>query len=103
MPAIKVGTCCYCGTKAALVLTGRVKHELSCATCGAPLSKLKMLPKFGDQAPAPAAAPARPTLVFTPQKPCKKLRNKPKKKNKIKSLGHKAFSEIWDVVEDIFD
>ena len=33
----KIATCCYCGTRAALVLTGKHRHELSCSGCGAPL------------------------------------------------------------------
>ena len=32
----KVATCCYCGTKAALVLRGEKRHELTCSSCGAP-------------------------------------------------------------------
>ena len=34
MVAKKVATCCYCGTKAALVLRGKDSHELSCGSCG---------------------------------------------------------------------
>jgi len=41
----KIVTCCYCGTRAALVLTGKTRHELACSSCGAPLHDLKMLPK----------------------------------------------------------
>ncbi len=36
----KVATCCYCGTRAALVLRGKQRHELSCASCGAPLHNM---------------------------------------------------------------
>lgn len=103
MPAVKVATCCYCGTKAALVLTGRVNHELSCGTCGAPLSKMKMLPKQVVAAPHNE----RP-LTFThptgaAKNPDKKQHKTPKKRSKLRYLGRKAFEEIWDVVEDIFD
>ena len=45
MGATKIATCCYCGTKAALVLRGQDKHELTCSNCGAPLRSLKMLRK----------------------------------------------------------
>lgn len=31
----KVATCCYCGTKAALVLRGEKRHELTCSSRGA--------------------------------------------------------------------
>ena len=39
----KIATCCYCGTKAALVLRGQTEHELACSSCGAPLSVMKHL------------------------------------------------------------
>ena len=44
MLAQEIATCCYCGAKAALVLRGKVSHELSCAPCGAPLRDLKRQP-----------------------------------------------------------
>ena len=44
MVAQKIATCCYCGTKAALVLRGKDSYELSCGSCGAPLHDLKRLP-----------------------------------------------------------
>ena len=44
MVAQKIATCCYCCTKAALVLRGKDNHELSCGSCGAPLHDLKRLP-----------------------------------------------------------
>ena len=40
----KIATCCYCGTRAALVLRGSKRHELACSSCGAPLHDLKRLP-----------------------------------------------------------
>ena len=39
----KIATCCYCGSRAALVLKGKVRHELACSNCGAPLHEMKML------------------------------------------------------------
>ncbi|UWR00724.1 hypothetical protein K3729_08155 [Rhodobacteraceae bacterium S2214] len=103
MTITKVGTCCYCGTKAALVLRGSERHELSCSTCGAPLHALKILPQR-------AAEPARLKAVSHRPKPQKvrdyenaKHRVKPGKRRKSKSLGRKIWSEVWDVVEDIFD
>ena len=39
----KIATCCYCGTRAALILRGKERHELACSTCGAPLHEMKML------------------------------------------------------------
>jgi len=50
MGAVKVATCCYCGTRAALVLRGKERHELACSSCGAPLSRMKMLPNTGAAA-----------------------------------------------------
>ncbi|MGB1034398.1 MAG: hypothetical protein ACPGVS_05180 [Primorskyibacter sp.] len=50
MPQTKIATCHYCGTRAALVLTGSERHELSCSNCGAPLHDLKQIkapPKAG--------------------------------------------------------
>ncbi|MDG1862903.1 MAG: hypothetical protein P8J02_06790 [Yoonia sp.] len=103
MPAIKVGTCCYCGTRAALVLAGDTYHELSCASCGAPLRKLKMLPKAAEPVTAPTATPTSPAPLKPVKKRVVKQRNKPKKRNKISYLGRKIFDELWDVVEDVFD
>ena len=40
----KVATCCYCGTKAALVLRGEKRHELTCSSCGSPLRNMKFMP-----------------------------------------------------------
>lgn len=39
----KIATCCYCGTRAALVLGGSQQHQLACGNCGAPLQDLKSL------------------------------------------------------------
>ena len=103
MAITKVGTCCYCGTRAVLVLTGKVRHELACSNCGAPLSQLKMLRKEPVGRTAPAATLTRSNPVRKPQKPVKSKRNKPKKKRKFSRLHSKVFEELWDVVEDIFD
>ncbi|MFK7938276.1 MAG: hypothetical protein AB8B82_02780 [Roseovarius sp.] len=103
---MKIATCCYCGTRAALVLDRR-RHELSCAGCGAPLHNMKALPKPAETAPKPAhvAQPKR-------QKPAKKRdqTSRPSRKSHRKSKrkpmrrwGKKLFEELWDVVEDVFD
>lgn len=111
----KIATCCYCGTRAALVLCGRERHELSCAACGAPLHALKSMPmddRTGGGASA-AAAPARrprPAKPVTGQRPARSMPSSrghqpPRKKyrKRRKPLGRKLFEELWDVVEDIFD
>lgn len=103
MAATKIATCCYCGSRAALVLRGKTHHELSCSSCGAPLQALKMLPNGPDRVPAPAATPTRPA----PARPKKtkpshwgERRRKPKKR---KGFGRKLWEEFWDEIEDIFD
>ena len=102
MPVTKITTCCYCGARAALRLAGSERHELACATCGAPISKMKMLPATSPApAPAPQPAPARPA----PQKPASKLRERPKKKSRKRRKGliAKLWDEVKDEIEDIFD
>jgi nitrate/TMAO reductase-like tetraheme cytochrome c subunit len=88
----KIATCCYCGTRAALVLTGKERHELSCSSCGAPLHDLKMLPKW-------KAAPAKTVRSAVSHAPPRKTKRKKKKK----SMFSRVFDEAWDVIEDIFD
>ena len=97
----KIVTCCYCGTRAALVLSGLDKHELACSRCGAPLHDLKMLPKDrrGDRE---TVKPSR-TVGFAAE-----ARKKPKKaKKKSKKSGFKRFGDMFedafDILEDIFD
>jgi hypothetical protein len=103
MPQTKVATCCYCGSRAALVLTGTTRHELSCRSCGAPLTRLKMLPIRPE---TPAATPAhlkqsaRPRSPTAHSLPVPKRSEKPKKKSRF---ARRALEEIWDIVEDIFD
>ena len=91
----KIATCCYCGTRAALVLTGKHRHELSCSGCGAPLHDLKMLPKdrTGD----------REILHDRPRKSGKPRSEKPKKKKSRKFTFGKILEEAFDTIEDIFD
>lgn len=88
MPDTKIATCCYCGTRAALVLKGETRHELACSSCGAPLHELKRLPASHSET-------VRPGRTVRP------LRARPKKKRK--SLRRKVFEEIWDALEDVFD
>jgi hypothetical protein len=98
----KIATCCYCGTRAALVLD-KARHELGCASCGAPLHNLKRIPM---EAPVETAKPreikhSRPLQVKKQEHRLGKLKtHNPKRR---KSLFSKALEEIFDVVEDIFD
>jgi hypothetical protein len=95
MTTKKIATCCYCGTRAALILRGRERHELSCASCGAPLHDLKMLRT--DQ-PGKREL-VKPSPVRNERYPHSK-RRKPKPR---RSLKRRLFEEAWDLVEDIFD
>lgn len=103
MTITKVATCCYCGTRAALVLRGKDRHELSCSSCGAPLHALKILPSQPVAASPQKAVSHRPKSKHVAKYEQGKHRVKPGKRRKSKSLGRKIWSEVWDVVEDIFD
>ncbi|MEL6467741.1 MAG: hypothetical protein AAFQ58_22470 [Pseudomonadota bacterium] len=91
----KIATCCYCGTRAALVLRGKDRHELACSACGAPLHDLKMLRK----APKGERELVRPSPVRSKpkQKPAKK------KQRRKKSRWADFFEDAFDIIEDIID
>ena len=95
----KIVTCCYCGTRAALVLKGTSRHELACSSCGAPLHDMKMLRKdrAGDR------ELVHPSPVRSSPKPEKPKNYKKPKKKKRKGLLKSVFEEAFDVLEDIFD
>lgn len=94
----KIATCCYCGSRAALVLRGKERHELSCSSCGAPLHEMKMLRSDarGDrELVQPSAIRARA------QKPSHhRAGDDRRRKSKRKSRFKKAF---WDIAEDVFE
>jgi transcription initiation factor TFIIIB Brf1 subunit/transcription initiation factor TFIIB len=99
----KIATCCHCGSKAALRLDQK-RHELACASCGAPLHDLKLIPVKRVERPAIThQKPARRAAVVIPK--ASKKRRKPAKRRKswfgerFKDLAE----ELFDVVEDIFD
>ena len=98
----KITTCCYCGARAALVLNGKVRHELACSSCGAPLHEMKKIPvaREGDVelVDRPKSAPRAKWKADSAYKP-----KKVKKKKKRKSLLKSVFEEAFDFVEDIFD
>jgi hypothetical protein len=117
--AHKIVTCCYCGTRAALVLD-QGRHELSCSACGAPLHEMKALPRKKAAAGAPGHAPAgdkrrkgrRKVKVDWEAERAQALREmgkpvsprRPKRRGKPrKSLGRKLWGEFVDAIEDIFD
>lgn len=94
----KIVTCCYCGTRAALVLKGKSRHELACSSCGAPLHDLKMLPKDRSGETELFDGPRKPAAASRP------LPYKPKKKRKKrKGLWRKVVEEAFDLLEDVLD
>lgn len=100
----KIATCCYCGTRAALVLKGRGRHELACSACGAPLHEMKTL--RSDHGRSPHREVVKPSpLRGTKAKQIKrdkfeiKRGRKKKKKGRLKDM----FEDVFDVFEDIFD
>lgn len=110
--ATKIATCCYCGSRSALVLTGKVRHELACSTCGAPLHLLKMLKtedapvaratSGGHKGRRAALAPTMTPIRGRTEQPYAKPGKPPKRKSRIKGLKS-FFEDIWDEVEDLFD
>jgi hypothetical protein len=97
MPGTKIATCCYCGTRAALVLRGRDRHELSCSACGAPLHEMKML--RADHAGTREAARPLPVRTGPMAEPGRGVRKaKPRK-----GIGRRFLKEAFELIEDIFD
>ncbi len=105
MPATtKIATCCYCGTRAALVLNENGRHELACSSCGAPLHDLKMLRQDtprGIGKPAPVKAKRAKPGPMARGKPVRK--NKPKGRKPRRGLMSKLMDEAWDAIEDLLD
>ncbi|MBT8459226.1 MAG: hypothetical protein KJN60_06145 [Boseongicola sp.] len=98
--AQKIATCCYCGSRAALVLTGEVRHELACSKCGAPLHELKML--------RTDARGNRELVHPSPIRLSKKSSKKHRASQKSYRIGKKrpkqSFKDsIWDIAEDVFE
>nr|WP_299726116.1 hypothetical protein [uncultured Tateyamaria sp.] len=96
----KIATCCYCGTRAALVMKASGRHELACSKCGAPLHDLKMLPRdrSGDREVVRASPLRQKSHNKTkPPKPVKKSRKRKK------SRWGDLFEDAFDIIEDIFD
>lgn len=103
MTGTKIATCSYCGTRAAFVLKGDQRHELTCSACGAQLHDLKMLPKRVETRTGQRAHTPYPGLSSHERAMAKtesEYRRKPKKK---KGFKRRFLEEIFDVVEDIFD
>lgn len=93
--ATKIATCCYCGTRAALVLTGETRHVLACSACGAPLHNMKHL--------APDHVIDKTRAGRPKKRPEMTPKSKKRRKKKKKSFGSWAFEQALDALEDIFD
>lgn len=91
----RIVTCCYCGRHAELADVG---HGLGCASCGAPLRRMKALRPA--QARAVASHPAND--VARPMPSGKRGKKRPKKK-KSKGFFAEFLEEVFDEIEDIFD
>ena len=94
----KIATCCYCGAKAALVMSGDVRHELACSNCGAPLHDMKILPKKKKTKAVSHKAVSHAEPRYMPERP----KARPKKRKRSR-LFMKALDEAFDLIEDIFD
>jgi hypothetical protein len=99
MPIRKIATCCYCGTRAALVLTGTDRRELACSSCGAPLHDLKMLKS--DHVHDRKRVKPSPLHDWKPDGDRGQPTRRPRKRRKI--FGKRLFEEAIDLIEDIFD
>ena len=93
----KMATCCYCGTRAALVLKGKERHELACSNCGAPLHELKMLRSDATQ----NSVTMRPAAIMNQHR--ERQYTKPRKRRKQRSLAQRFMEEFWDKAEDLLD
>lgn len=108
----KIFTCCYCSTRAALVLD-KGRHELACASCGAPLNNMKTMPTAKSMAKKEKSRDISVGAVIPKRRKSDKYndedehpfwRGNRKKRKKRKSWGRHALEKLWDdVVEDIFD
>lgn len=95
----KIATCCYCGTRAALSLRGKERHELACSNCGAPLHEMKML-RSDAVGERELVRPSR--IRSEPHSRGTDLRRR-KTKKKTRSLSQRFLEEVWDAAEDLFD
>jgi len=96
----KIMTCCYCGTRAALVLKEQGRHELSCGSCAAPLHDLKMLPKARVQDAQTIRSSAFRTAAEANYSTIKARSRKGKRR---KGVLHWMLDEAWDTLEDVFE
>jgi hypothetical protein len=94
--AHKIATCCYCGSRTLLSLTGDIRHELACARCGAPISRMKSLPANHAGLPPRPTEPARAPKARTAHDP--RWRKPPKRKRPTRLAAR-----LLDLAEDVID
>jgi hypothetical protein len=82
-----------------LVLRGKVSHELSCGSCGAPIHVMKRVPVEPKDYATERAEPKKAVSHRAPPKSFKK----PKKQKRRKSALKWFIEEAKDAIEDIFD
>ncbi len=100
----KIATCCYCGSRTALSLKGKVQHELACSNCGAPLHELKHMPVSKPHDGPVKHSTVKPSRIRNkPDDPIKGYKWDKKKKKKKRSKASWLFEKVWDELEDIFD
>ncbi|MEM1362234.1 MAG: hypothetical protein AAGF94_11025 [Pseudomonadota bacterium] len=97
----KTVTCCYCGSHTMLVLSGSQQHELTCGSCGAPLRYIKGFPVEHSKKPSKAAMRTIPDELWNSKSQPVSTKRKPRRRRK--SLSRRITSELFDVIEDIFD
>lgn len=98
----KIATCCHCGTKAALKLD-KGRHELSCASCGAPLRDLKMLPTSSKKGRKAVSHQSEARRFSDKHRASFAKKPKPRKAKKRRGWFKDIAEEVFDLVEDIFD
>ena len=105
MAATKITTCCYCGSRAALVLRGKERHELSCGSCGAPIHTLKMLPKTlpPGSLDETSRKPAKPKKTRNDHKQRSVARPKKRRKTKFFHDTVTCIMKLSYQCEELFD
>lgn len=98
----KIATCCYCGTRAALMLDSE-RHELTCSSCGAPLRNLKRMPVDVFGPVEDGRTPRQGKKSPPPTGYQSHSRSRPRPKKRRKSILTMALREAFDAIEDIFD
>ena len=98
----KIATCSYCGRRQAQQQTARGGQELACGGCGAPLHEMKWLKPPMPEQPKKRSAPCpAPHGLVQPAPHDEGRTRRPIKRRK--SFWKKAFEEVFEVIEDIFD